>query len=97
MAIEIDGNYAYFGGGMVGYFMIADISNINFPVQIGITNNIDGTAYQIAIKEDFAFMPTNQGVFYAIDISDKSSPIVTDNISIAPSYTMFFKSEVDLA
>ena len=49
MAIEIDNNYAYFGGGMTGYFMIADISNINSPVQVGITTNIYGTAYQIEI------------------------------------------------
>ncbi|MBN2175649.1 MAG: T9SS type A sorting domain-containing protein [Bacteroidales bacterium] len=82
MAIEINGNYAYFGGGMVGYFMIADISNLNFPVQTGIENNINGTAYQIAIKDDCAFMPTNQDILYAIDISDKSSPVVIDNINM---------------
>ena len=82
MAIEIDGTYAYFGGGMTGYFMVADISNINFPVQAGITFNISGTAYQIAIKGNYAFMPTNADSLYAIDISNKTAPVVVHKINL---------------
>ncbi|MEA3443991.1 MAG: T9SS type A sorting domain-containing protein [Bacteroidota bacterium] len=81
-AIEVNGEYAYFGGGMTGYFMIANISNIDFPVQAGITNNITGTAYQIAIKGDYAFMPTSCDSLYSIDISNKSAPFVTSKISL---------------
>jgi len=82
MAIEVDNNYAYFGGGMTGYFMIADISNINFPVQVGITNNISGTAYQIAIKNNYAFMATNSDTLYAINITNKTAPLVIGKIDL---------------
>lgn len=80
MAIEIDGNYAYFGGGMTDYFMIADISNINFPVQVGINTAIYGTANQIAISGNYAFMATNTDTLYSIDISNKTNPIVIGKI-----------------
>jgi len=82
MAIEVDGDYAYFGGGMTGYFMISDISNINFPSQIGITYNINGTAYDIAINGNYAFMPTNSDTLYSIDITDKTIPIVVDKLDL---------------
>ncbi len=82
MAIEIDGNYAYFGGGMTGYFMIADITNINFPVQVGITTNISGTGYQIAISGDYAYMATNADTLYSIDITNKSAPEVIGKIDL---------------
>ncbi len=82
MAIAIDSNYAFFGGGMTGYFMIADISNINFPVQTGITYDISGTAYQIAIKGNYAFMPTNTDTLYSIDITNKTVPVVIDKINL---------------
>ncbi len=82
MAIETDGNYAYFGGGMTGYFMVADISNINFPVQVGITTNISGTAYQIAISGNYAYMATSSDTLYSIDISNKTAPIVIGKIYI---------------
>lgn len=82
MAIEIDGNYAYFGGGMTGYFMIADISNINFPVQVGITTNISGTAYQIAISGNYAYLATNSDTLYSIDITNKTAPIVIGKIDL---------------
>jgi hypothetical protein len=82
MAIEIKDNYAYFGGGMTGYFMIADISNLNFPFQTGITYDIGGTGYQIGISGDYAFMPTNMDTLYSIDISDKTSPVVVDKINL---------------
>ncbi len=75
-AIELKGNYAYFGGGMTGYFMIADISNINFPFQVGIVTNISGTGYQIAISGNYAYMATNSDTLYSIDISNKTNPIV---------------------
>jgi hypothetical protein len=82
MAIAIDSSYAFFGGGMTGYFMIANISNINFPVQTGITYGISGTAYQIAIKGNYAFMPTNTDTLYSIDISNKNFPVVVDKIDL---------------
>ena len=82
MAITVDGSYAFFGGGMTGYFMIADISSINSPVQVGITYDINGTAYQIAVKGNYAFMPTSYDTLYAIDISNKSLPIVIDRIGM---------------
>lgn len=82
MAIEINGNYAYFGGGMTGYFMIADISNINFPVQVGITSNISGTGYQIAISGNYAYMATNTDTLYSIDISNKTAPVVIGKINL---------------
>ena len=82
MAIEIDGNYAYFGGGMIGYFMIADISNINFPVQVGITEDISGTAYQIAISGNYAYMATNTDTLYSIDITNKTAPKVIGKIDL---------------
>jgi len=74
MAIEVDGNYAYFGGGMFGYFMVADISNINFPIQVGLTNDITGTAYQLAIAGNYAYMPTNSDTLYILDIANKTNP-----------------------
>ncbi len=82
MAIEVEGNYAYFGGGMTGYFMISDISNINFPSQIGISFNISGTAYDIAINGNYAFMPTNTDTLYSIDITDKTAPTVIGKLDL---------------
>ena len=79
-AIRAESDYAYFGGGMTGYFMIADISDINFPSQIGITYNIAGTAYDIAIDGNYAFMPTSTDTLYAIDITDKTAPVVVDKL-----------------
>lgn len=82
MAIEINNDYAYFGGGMTGYFMIADISSINTPFQTGITLNINGTAYDIAIKDNYAFMSTNSDTLYAIDITDKTAPVVVNKLDL---------------
>ncbi|MCO5260719.1 T9SS type A sorting domain-containing protein [Brumimicrobium aurantiacum] len=82
MAIEVDGNYAYFGGGMNPYFMIADISNINFPTQVGITTNLSGTAYDIALSGNYAFMPTSSSILYAIDITNKTTPSVVSSINL---------------
>lgn len=82
MAIEVEGNYAYFGGGMTGYFMISDISNINFPSQIGISYNISGTAYDLAIDGNYAFMPTSSDTLYSIDITDKTTPTVIDKLDL---------------
>ena len=82
MAIETDGNYAYFGGGMTDYFMIADISNVNFPVQVGITTNLSGTAYQIAISGNYAYTATNSDTLYTIDITNKAAPTVIGRIDL---------------
>ena len=82
MAIEVEGNYAYFGGGMTGYFMISDISNINFPSQIGISYNISGTSYDMAIDGNYAYMPTNTDTLYSIDITDKTTPIVIGKLDL---------------
>lgn len=82
MAIELEGNYAYFGGGMDPYFMIADISNINFPYQVGLTTSLSGTAYDIAIGRDYAFMPTSSSVLYSIDISNKTTPFVESSLNL---------------
>lgn len=82
MAIQVENNYAYFGGGMVGYFMIADITNINAPFITGITYQIGGTGYQIAIKGNYAFMPINADTLYSIDISNKTNPFVANKIYI---------------
>jgi len=82
-AIEIGENHAYFGGGMTSYFMIADISNLSFPVQKGIVSaDIFGTAHQIAVKDDHAFMPTSAGWLYAFDISDVNNPLIKNVIAI---------------
>jgi hypothetical protein len=81
-AIAIHDNYVFFGGGMTGYFMIADISNLNFPFQTGITQNISGTAYQIASNNDFAFMPTNSDTLYSIDIVNKNAPAVKGKLNL---------------
>lgn len=62
--------------------MIADISNINFPVQVGITTNISGTAYQIAISGNYAFMATNSDTLYSIDITNKTAPVVIGKIDL---------------
>lgn len=75
-AIELSGNYAYFAGSYYGHFRIVDISNLNSPVQIGITYGVLGTAYQIAIKGNYAFVPTNNDTLYSVDISNKTNPIV---------------------
>jgi hypothetical protein len=80
MAIEVRGDYAYFGGGMTGYFMVADISNMNFPVQVGITYDIEGTAYQIGVSDEYAFMATNSGMFYIISISNPTNPSVVSSL-----------------
>jgi len=82
MAIEVEGDYAYFGGGMTGYFMISDISNINFPSQIGVLYNISGTANDIAIDGNYAFMPTNTDTLYSIDIADKTTPVVVGKLDL---------------
>lgn len=82
LAVEIDGNYAYFGGGMTGYFMIADISNSNSPVQVGITTNISGSASQIAISGNYAYMATDNDTLYSIDITNKTAPIVIGKIDL---------------
>jgi hypothetical protein len=82
MAIAIDNNYAFFGGGMSPYFMIVDISNINLPVQTGITNNVSGTTSGIAVKGNFAFMPTSTDTLYSINISNKTAPFVLNKIDL---------------
>ncbi len=81
-AIGVDSDYAYFGGGMSPYFMIAEISNINFPTQVGITSALSGTAYDIAIKGDYAFMPTSANTLYCIDITDKTAPNVLSSFNL---------------
>ncbi len=91
MAIEIDNNYAYFGGGMTGYFMIANISNLNFPTQTGITYKTFGTGYQIAIKGNYAFMPTNLDTLYVIDVSNKNSPTVVNKLHMVSPFGIAIK------
>jgi hypothetical protein len=85
MSIAIDNNYAFFGGGMTPYFMIADISDINFPVQKGITYSLSGTSGQISIKGNYAFMTTTSDTLYSIDISDKTNPTVVGKLNVGSS------------
>lgn len=79
-AIELSGNYAYFAGSYYGHFRIVDISNINSPVQTGITYGVLGTAYQIAIQGNYAFVPTNNDTLYSVDITNKTNPTVLSKL-----------------
>jgi hypothetical protein len=79
-AIELSGNYAYFAGSYFGHFRIVDISNLNNPVQTGITFGVLGTAYQIAIRGNYAFVPTNNDTLYSVDISNKMNPTVLSKL-----------------
>jgi hypothetical protein len=79
-AIELSGNYAYFAGSYFGHFRIVDISNLNNPVQTGITFGVLGTAYQIAIRGNYAFVPTNNDTLYSVDISNKMNPTVISKL-----------------
>lgn len=81
-AVETDGNYAYFAGSYHGHFRIVDISNINTPVQTGLIYNVLGTAYQIGIKGNYAFVATNNDTLYSIDISNKTAPTVIHKIDL---------------
>lgn len=82
MTLNVKGDYLYAGGGMETYFMIVDISDIDVPERSALIENVSGTGYQISIKEDYAFMPTNSDELYVFDITDKSSPHISDRIDV---------------
>jgi len=79
-AVEASVNNAYLVGGMVRYVMIADITNINAPIQTGSLNNISGTGRRIAINGNYAFVPTYSDTLYAIDITNKNAPSVVKRL-----------------
>lgn len=81
-AVEAFGSYAYFAGSYHGHFRIVDISNINAPVETGLTYNVLGTAYQIGIWGNYAFVPSNNDTLYAIDITNKTAPTVINKINL---------------
>lgn len=78
--VEIDGDFAYFRGGMAEKFMICDISNIDNPTIKGIISISGGG--QISIKDNYAYLPTSLDTLYCVDISDKMSPIVINKLGV---------------
>jgi hypothetical protein len=81
-AVETEGNYAYFAGSYYGHFRIVDITNIDAPVQKGIIYNVLGTAYQIGIQGNYAYVATNNDTLYSIDISNKTAPVLIHKIDL---------------
>lgn len=81
-AAEVSGNYVYVGGGMTYFFEIVDITNINAPVKVGSTTNINGTIYQMAIKGNYAYAPVGADTMYVIDVSVKSNPVVAKKLDL---------------
>lgn len=82
MAIEVNGSYAYFGGGYSGYLMIVDVSNPAAPFQTGITYNLTGGVRQISVIGNTAYAVTSSDSLFAIDISNKTNPIVLGKVFI---------------
>jgi len=83
-AVLIDGNYAFYGTGMTGKLIIADISNPGFPLQIAsrFFPTINGGIFGMAKKNNILFLAAGGEGVFSVDISNPSNPLVLDSIAI---------------
>jgi hypothetical protein len=83
-SVLTDGNYAYYGTGMTGKFIIADISNPEFPIQVSsrLFPSITGGIFGMAKKNDVIFLAAAADGVFSVDISNPSKPAVLDSIAI---------------
>jgi len=85
ITVIIDDEFAYFGTGMTNELYIADISNINFPLQFGYLEFTEGNGlFGMDINGNtlMAALGMN-GTIVSIDISDKANPEILDMLNIA--------------
>lgn len=84
-SVLINGDYAYFGAGMMNALYIADISNITSPVENGsIYFTIGNGVFGMDISENTLFVALGRnGVLCSIDVSDKNNPVVLDTLYLA--------------
>lgn len=83
-SVLVSGNYSYFGIGMTGKLIIADISNPSFPLQIGsrIFPSITGGIFGISKDNNVLYLAAGGDGVFTVDISNPTNPIVLDSISI---------------
>lgn len=68
---------------------------INLKEPLGLTYNgieIDGTATDLSVDNDIAFITTNNGQFQIVDVSDINSPILTQTLTTPGSARSIFLS-----
>jgi len=83
-SVLVSGNYSYFGLGMTGKLIIADISNPSFPFQVGfrIFPSITGGIFGLAKSSNVLYLAAGGDGVYCVDISNSANPIVIDSIAI---------------
>ncbi|RLD24600.1 MAG: hypothetical protein DRI54_05945 [Bacteroidetes bacterium] len=82
--VIIDDEFAYFGTGMTNEFYIADISNINFPLQFGYLEFTEGNGvFGMDVIENTLMAALGMdGTIVSIDIMDKTNPEILDILNI---------------
>ncbi len=83
-SVLTSGSYSYFGIGMSGELVVADISNPNTPIKVGsrIFSAHSGGIFGISKKNDILYLAAGVDGFFSVDISNPSNPIALDSISI---------------
>ncbi|MCK4665344.1 T9SS type A sorting domain-containing protein [Candidatus Dependentiae bacterium] len=82
--VKVVGNYAYCVGG--GIFSIINISNSSNPQLSGIFV-INGSAKNLSISGNYAFIDAGYSGLYILDISDPSNPTQTFQYEVADNET----------
>lgn len=83
-SVFVSGNYSYFGAGMTGRLIIADISNPGFPLKIGsrIFSSITGGIFGISKSNNRLCLAAGGDGVFTVDVSYPTNPIVLDSIAI---------------
>jgi len=83
-SVLVENDYAYFGTGMNVQLIIADISNLNFPLQVGYKHfplQNDGV-FGMAKKNDILYLAMGIDGIFSVDVSNTTNPIVLDSLII---------------
>ncbi len=84
-SVLVSGNYAYFGTAMNVNLIIAEITNPNFPLQVGIksfpaaSNGIFG----MVKNDNVVYLAMGTDGVYSVDVSNPPIPVVIDSMAIA--------------
>ncbi len=83
-SVLVSDNYSYFGAGMTGKLIIADVSNPNLPLQVSsrIFPSITGGIFGISKNNNVLYLASGQDGVYNVDVTDPVNPIVLDSIVI---------------
>lgn len=84
-SVLVNGNSAYYGLGMTGKLVIADISNPSFPLQTGskLFPAITGGIFGMAKSENVLYMAAGTAGVYSVNVTLPATITIMDSVALS--------------